>query len=131
MIALDRTKGTQAIRQLAAEARKIISDKRSILIFPEGTRQTVYADESFNRGIFLIYKRLELSVIPVAINSGVFWSPDGYMKYSGTITVSYLEEIPAGLPDSVFMSRLESVIKAEKNRLARELGIDLWIEAEG
>lgn len=131
MIAVDRSQGWRSLRKLVAEALRVAADGRSILIFPEGTRQPVYADAPFNRGILALYRATELPVVPVAINSGVYWSPDGFMKYSGEVEVSYMAPIAPGLPDEEFLQRLEDHIKTEKNRLVEELDIDPWIDAYG
>jgi 1-acyl-sn-glycerol-3-phosphate acyltransferase len=70
-------------------------------------------------------------VVPVAVNSGVFWNSDGAMKYDGEITVSYLEPINPGLNVDEFSQKLRSAICTEKDRIVRELDIDLWLEAQG
>ncbi len=118
MIAVDRQAGTTAMRQLLEGANTALAEERSILIFPEGTRQDVEADHEYNRGIALIYKQLKLPVVPVAMNSGLFWSKNGFNKRAGEITVSYLPPIPVGLGPKEFMTRLETAITEEKQRLA-------------
>ena len=123
MIALNRAEGPQAIRHLMKQAIDVKADGRSILIFPEGTRQPLHANAPFNRGVALLYQKLKLPVVPVAINSGAFWATSGFMKYSGTITVSYLPPIPPGLPTDEFLRRLETAIKAERDNLIRNLDI--------
>lgn len=131
MIGIDRDAKHQALRKITADGRVAIAEGRSLLIFPEGTRTDVYSHTKFQRGIALLYKELQITVIPVAVNSGVFWRPGAPMRYSGEITVSYLPAIPPGLNLNVFMARLEDSIRTEKDRIASELGIDLWINAMG
>ncbi len=119
MIAVDRAAGVAAMRQLMAGSKVVLEEDRSILIFPEGTRQTLDARESYNRGIALLYKQLKLPVVPVAMNSGVYWAQNGFDKKAGKITVSYLPPIPLGLSADEFMESLETAITNEKERLAR------------
>lgn len=117
MIAVDRDAGAAAMRQLLGGAKDALAEGRNILIFPEGTRQDVDTDQEYNRGIALLYKQLKLPVVPVAMNSGLFWSKNGFRKRPGEITVSYLPPIPAGLGADVFMQQLHEAITSEKHKL--------------
>ncbi|MCP5082733.1 MAG: 1-acyl-sn-glycerol-3-phosphate acyltransferase [Alphaproteobacteria bacterium] len=118
MIAVDRDAGTGAMRQLLGGAKTALAEGRSIMIFPEGTRQDVDVDLEYNRGVALLYKQLKLPVVPVAMNSGLFWSKNGFSKKAGEITVSYMPPIPAGLGADEFMQQLQSAITEEKQKLA-------------
>lgn len=118
MIAVNRDAGTAAMRQLLGGAKTALAEGRSILIFPEGTRQDVDADHEYNRGVALLYKQLKLPVVPVAMNSGLFWSKNGFSKKPGEITVSYLPAIAAGLGADDFMQQLHTAITKEKQKLA-------------
>jgi 1-acyl-sn-glycerol-3-phosphate acyltransferase len=129
MIAINRSAGTSAMRKILEGSKQAISEHRSILIFPEGTRQPIYANSEYHKGIALIYRELNRPVVPVAVNSGVFWINGAAMKYSGEVTVSYLNPIQPGLPANEFLEILRGRINAEKERLIRELDIDLWIAA--
>jgi 1-acyl-sn-glycerol-3-phosphate acyltransferase len=131
MIAINRDAGVAAIRRLIREGRQAIKDNRSVLIFPEGTRRGVYDICDFHRGVLSLYRALNVSVVPMAVNSGVFWSPFGAMKYNGEITVSYLAPLPPDLPDEEFMAQLHETIMTEKSRLISDLGIEMWIDALG
>jgi 1-acyl-sn-glycerol-3-phosphate acyltransferase len=131
MIAIDRAAGAAAMRKILRDARSALAEGRSVLIFPEGSRQPVYEKSVFQPGVSLLYRALGVPVVPVAVNSGVFWNSDGAMKYDGEITVSYLEPINPGLNVDEFSQKLRSAICTEKDRIVRELDIDLWLEAQG
>lgn len=118
MIAVDRQAGASAMRQLLAGAKTALAENRSILIFPEGTRQDVENTHAYNRGVALLYKQLKVPVVPVAINSGLFWAKNGFNKRAGQITVSYLPPLPPGLEADQFMDQLATAINEEKQRLA-------------
>ena len=77
MIIIDRGNGTQALRTMIDEGRAAVAAGRSVLIFPEGTRGGIAAPLRFKRGVELLYGRLGLPVVPVAVNSGLFW-PGGH-----------------------------------------------------
>ncbi len=119
MVAVDRDAGSKAMKQLLSGAKVALEDGRSILIFPEGTRQSLDAKEPYNRGIALLYKHLKLPVVPMAMNSGLYWSKSGFNKRAGEITVSYLPAIPPGLSTDEFMERLETEIRTEQAKLCR------------
>jgi 1-acyl-sn-glycerol-3-phosphate acyltransferase len=85
----------------------------------------------FKRGAAALYTYARVPVLPVALNSGVFWSSERLMKYNGTVTVSYLPPIAPGLDSADFQLRAEKVITDEAARLVEELTIEPWLLALG
>lgn len=131
MILIDRTAGREAMAQMISEAKKAVDSGRSVLIYPEGTRLPVYARKPFQYGVAALYAELNVPAVPIVHNSGCFWNDEYTMKYSGEITVKFLPEIPAGLPAKEFLRCIQTQIWEEKDKLAKELGIDMWMEAVG
>jgi 1-acyl-sn-glycerol-3-phosphate acyltransferase len=131
MIMLNRSAGRAAARRLLDESAEAIREGRRIIIFPQGTRCAVDEPVKFKRGIAALYSHLRVPVLPVALNSGVFWSSDQLMKYSGTITVSYLSEIDPELDPVEFQLRAEKAIADEAGKLVAELDIEPWLQALG
>ena len=115
MIIIDRANGTQALRTMIDESRAAVADGRSVLIFPEGTRGTIDEKLQFKRGVELLYGRLGLPVLPVAVNSGLYW-PTGSSTRAGTVTVSYLATLAPGLPAAEFIRGTEGAIDSELDR---------------
>ncbi|GJE57990.1 lysophospholipid acyltransferase family protein [Methylobacterium trifolii] len=115
MIIIDRANGTQALRTMIDESRAAIDQGRSVLIFPEGTRGEIGEPLQFKRGVELLYGRLGLPVLPVAVNSGLFW-PSGSRTRAGTVVVSYLDPLTPGLAAAEFMRRTEGAIDRELDR---------------
>lgn len=111
MIIIDRESGTRALKIMIDESRTALSQGRSVLIFPEGTRGSEADQLTFKRGVGLLYSKLNATVLPVAVNSGSFWSRK--IKRPGTITVSYLPPISPGLPAREFIRMTEALIEAE------------------
>ena len=91
----------------------IKSKKRPLLIFPQGTRVKVDDKVPFKKGVGRIYEALNISCIPVALNSGKVWPKGGIVKYPGKITVSFLEPIEPGLSRDEFIKNLEMKIYDE------------------
>ena len=118
MIGIDRDAGAKALRGIVKESRAAVKIGRSIFIFPEGTRTAVDSRVPFQRGVALLYKDLNLPVVPMAVNSGNFWQSGTVKKRKGKITVSYMTPIAPGLDADAFMTELQDRIYAEKDRLA-------------
>lgn len=131
MIMVDRGGGGTAIRKLVADSRATLAEGRSVIIFPEGTRKGISDRIVFKRGVEFLYADLGRPILPIAVNSGVFWGRDRPMKYDGTITISYLPVIEPGLPVDEFRRKAEALLEAERDRLIRELNTQPSIEALG
>jgi 1-acyl-sn-glycerol-3-phosphate acyltransferase len=120
MIHVDREGKTAALRALSARAREEIDKDRQIIIFPEGTRRTPGAPPDYQTGVALLYKTLNVPVVPVALNSGLYWPRRSFLRYPGTIIFEFLAPIPPGLDSRTFLQRLESDIESASARLMAE-----------
>ena len=94
-------------------ANIIKSEKRPLLIFPQGTRVKVNDTVPFKKGVGRIYEALNIACVPVALNSGKVWPKNGMIKYPGKITVSFLKPIEPGLNRDEFIRNLEMKIYDE------------------
>jgi len=93
---------------------KIVSEEnRPLLIFPQGTRVKFNEKVPFKKGVGRIYETLNISCLPVALNSGKVWPKEGIIKHSGNITVSFLKPIKAGQNRDEFIKNLEFKIYDE------------------
>src|SRR5213075_14034 len=102
-IAVERGDGATALRGLVRQAKAVIADGRSILIFPEGTRVAVGDERPYQVGTAALYRQLGVPVVPVALNSGLFWGRHQWVKRPGVITLEILPPIAPGLSRAVFM----------------------------
>jgi 1-acyl-sn-glycerol-3-phosphate acyltransferase len=114
MILIDREGGSRAIRKMVEESQAALAQGRSVLIFPQGTRMPASEPIEFKRGVELLYAKLGRPVLPVALNSGLFWGPGRPYKGAGTISVSYLDPIPPGLAAREFTQKAEQLLEAER-----------------
>ncbi|MFH1340639.1 MAG: lysophospholipid acyltransferase family protein [Pseudomonadota bacterium] len=110
-IIIDREAGAKALRPMVAAARSAMIDGRPIAIFPEGTRTPVGVRRPYHPGVAVLYMQLGLPVVPVALNSGLFWGRRSLMKRSGKILVEFLPPIEPGLDRRHFMAALERRIE--------------------
>ncbi|MBZ0229473.1 MAG: 1-acyl-sn-glycerol-3-phosphate acyltransferase, partial [Bauldia sp.] len=120
MIHVERDKGPTALRALVARAREELAKGRQIVIFPEGTRRPAGAAPEYQTGVALLYKALNVPVVPVALNSGLFWARHSFIQYPGTVVIEFLPPIPAGLESRAFLKTLEETIEAASDRLLVE-----------
>jgi len=120
MIPVDRKAGASALRRMVEKAREAAAAGRSILIFPQGTRVAPGTKAPYHPGTAALYVGLGLPVIPVALNSGMYWSRNAFWKRPGRIVVEFLPPIPPGLDRKAFMARLEETLEAANARIEAE-----------
>ena len=120
MIHVDREGKTAALRRMAERARQEIAKERQIIIFPEGSRRAPGAPPEYQSGVALLYRTLGVPVVPVAVNSGVFWPRRSFLHYPGTIVMEFLPAISPGLDSRTFLARLEAQIETASKRLLAE-----------
>jgi 1-acyl-sn-glycerol-3-phosphate acyltransferase len=118
VIAIDRAAGAHALRLMANAAKPVIEAGRTIAIFPEGTRKKPGAAPDYKPGVAGLYTQLGLPCVPVALNSGQFWT--GFRKRPGRIVIEFLPAIPAGLKRAEFMREMEGRIETATAKLVAE-----------
>ena len=89
-----------------------IDNNFSILIFPEGRRGAYGQPGNYQSGIGILYQELNVTVVPISLNSGKFWARRSKFKKPGCITLEFLDPIPAGLPRTEFMQLLQERIES-------------------
>ncbi|WP_297110693.1 lysophospholipid acyltransferase family protein [uncultured Devosia sp.] len=119
-IEIDRQKGAQAIPEMISQARDAIARGCRIVIYPEGTRRAVLAPAEYRQGIVRLYTELGVPVVPVVLNSGLFWGRNSLVIWPGTAKARFLPPIEPGLAPELFRARLHDVIEAESTRLTLE-----------
>ncbi|MBJ3786255.1 lysophospholipid acyltransferase family protein [Devosia sediminis] len=119
-IEIDRQKGGQAIPEMIKQAKAAIDRGCRIVIYPEGTRKAVLAPAEYRQGIVRMYTELNVPVVPVALNSGLFWGRNSLVIWPGTARAKFLPPIAPGLAPEEFRQRLHDVIEAESTRLTLE-----------
>jgi 1-acyl-sn-glycerol-3-phosphate acyltransferase len=121
VISIDREGHASALRQMAADARKAFAAGDTVMIFPEGHRQPPGAAPDYKPGVAALYSFLGTPCVPVALDSGLFWTgPGGFLKKRGTIVVEFLPAIPPGLKRPEFMRELQTRIETATAALVAE-----------
>ena len=119
-ISVDRSGGGSALKQLLRDTKDRLAKGRQVVIFPEGTRTEPGTRQPYNPGVAAIYAHGLGPVVPVALNSGLFWGRRRFLKQPGIITVEFLAPIPEGLERGRFMEELENRIEDASERLRAE-----------
>ena len=132
-ISIDRKLGAGAIPAMLAEAQEKISRGCRIVIYPEGTRKAPLADLDYRQGVVRMYEALGVPVIPVALNSGLYWGRNSLVMWPGTARAKFLPAIMPGLSGADFAAELKARIESETTRLiveAVDAGIARPLKAE-
>ena len=117
-ISIKRNKITKDNLDFFKDILKIIStSNRPLIIFPQGTRTLPNDRPPFKKGASRIYEELNITCLPIAINSGYVWPKKGFKNKDKTITISVLKPISAGLTKDEFLKTLEKNIYSELDLL--------------
>lgn len=119
-IAVARGQGATALRGLVRQAKDALAEGRSIVIFPEGTRVAPGDRKPYQIGTAALYRQLGVPVVPVALNSGVFWGRRKFIKRPGLITLQVLPPIAPGLSREAFMTALRDCIETATDELVKD-----------
>ncbi|MBL3676426.1 MAG: 1-acyl-sn-glycerol-3-phosphate acyltransferase [Alphaproteobacteria bacterium] len=122
-VPIDRSRGVDALRAAAEAAQAAAARGQSIVIFPQGTRVAVTdtpGHKPYRPGVAQIAAATGLPVVPLAMNSGVFWPRGPSVKRGGVVVFRFLEPLPAGLSKRALMATLEERLEAACAGLVRE-----------
>jgi 1-acyl-sn-glycerol-3-phosphate acyltransferase len=117
-IEIDRKKGAEAIPQMMRQAHAALDRGCRIVIFPEGTRKPALAPADYRQGIVRLYTELNVPVVPVALNSGLFWGRNSLVIWPGLARGKFLPAIEPGLAPDVFSERLRTTIETHSDALS-------------
>ena len=119
-ISVNRAAGMAALKMLLRQAHKAIAEERQIVLFPQGTRVEVGARRPYQPGIAALYRQLSVPIFPVALNSGLVWGRNKFLKHKGKIIVQFLPPVRPGLSKEDFLGELSRHIDLATDRLVDE-----------
>ena len=123
VIAIDRKNKEESIKAIIEGAKRMQKQNRPIVIFPQGTRVHVNAttkEKPYKGGIVKMYSQTDIPVIPLALNSGLFWGRNSFIKKPGKVVFEFLPAIEPGLPDKKVMKALEDRLEERSIALMHE-----------
>lgn len=120
MVSIDRTKGKQAMALMLPAAKSVLNNGRPLMIFPEGTRKLPGAAPDYKHGFARMYTELNAPIVPVALNTGIFWPKMSILRYPGKIIISILPAIPPGLSHEEAYEQTQKAIEEETQNILTE-----------
>ncbi len=125
VIAIDRSTPERALRSIEQGALHVKNQGRPIVIFPQGTRvqpSETPKDKPYKAGIARVQAAADLPVIPMALNSGVFWPKRSWLKKPGVVIFEFMEPVPPGkMERKELMEYIEKRLEEKSNKLAKEV----------
>lgn len=118
-VAVDRSAGGKALRQMAEGAKAALARGNQVIIFPEGTRTKPGIRATYHSGVALLMDK-GTPVVPVALNSGIFWGSGQFQRRPGTIVIEFLPALPPEMDRKTATREVESRIEAATDRLIAE-----------
>jgi 1-acyl-sn-glycerol-3-phosphate acyltransferase len=91
---------------------------QQVVVFPEGTRGVVGQPAMYKSGVSHLYQAMGGAIVPVALNSGLFWPRRGFLRPPGIITLEILPPIPPGMDRKDMQQRLVDDIETASQRLS-------------
>ena len=123
-VPVDRGKKGQAIAKMLADVQSGQARPGQLVIYPQGTRVAPGVELPYKSGTAVLYRQLDQTCYPVAVNVGVFWPRTGIVKKQGHAVIEFLEPIPPGLEKAEFVERLRTSIETRSDKLMAEAG---WV----
>jgi len=116
-ISVDRKKKRSAMRDLLEQGRDRIQNGQNIFIFPEGTRKAPLAPSNFKFGTAKLYEELNVPLVPVALNSGLFWGRNSLVLWPGTTIIEIMPPIQPGLSAQEMQETMIEMMDTSSKRL--------------
>lgn len=107
-------------RLIAGELEAARHNGRSILIYPEGHLSPVGTQHRYRKGVYHLYEKYGVPVVPVATDLGLRWPQQEKRLNPGPCSVEFLEPIDPGLGKDAFMEKLETMIETRSRALLHQ-----------
>ncbi len=119
-VPVDRSGGSRAMKDMLFHAKQLLAGGQSIIIFPEGTRTKPGQTLPYKPGVAFLYQNIDVPVIPVAVNTGLFWEKRSFLRHPGKIIFEFLPPMPQGLDKKAFLTELQQRIEKKCAALNEE-----------
>ena len=117
MVSIDRNAGPSAMRKILFEIKKHFDDGRSIIIFPEGTRKRPGDKPNYKTGFVGIYNEVNRKILPVAVNSGLYWPKHTIFMKRGHIIIDIQECVETNLNKDEVFNKVVETIETATNKI--------------
>ena len=117
-ISIERNKfKKENINFMEEVSNKIKKSSHPLIIFPQGSRFSTLDRPNFKKGVSRIYS-LNISCLPIVMNSGEIWPKQGELLTNRTLKISILNEIKPGMDEDKFLEFLQSKMYDELNNIS-------------
>jgi 1-acyl-sn-glycerol-3-phosphate acyltransferase len=124
-ILIDRKGGASSIKDLVRQAKHFVEKrKRSIMMFPQGTRVPVGGtteEYPYKGGFYAILDACNLPILPVVLDSGKCWPKGSFLKRPCTINIKFLpvisREQTKNLDRKAVVDLVEKIIEGEREKM--------------
>ena len=94
LIGVNRARGATNMNSLAHKVTNNIMKGMTLIIFPEGTRVAPGQHIPLKRGLLFLAQHLKLPILPVGLDTGLYWPKRGKIK-PGTAHIYFEQELPS------------------------------------
>ncbi len=94
LIGVNRARGATNMNILIERVTDEIMKGKTLIIFPEGTRVAPNHRIPLKRGLLFLASKLKLPIMPVGVDTGLYWPKKGKLK-SGTTHIYFETELPS------------------------------------
>ncbi len=89
-ISIDRSDGVNSLKKIMKACDSHVLDRRTLIIFPEGTRASYGEKVIIKKGIFKIMESLKISSLLVNHDAGKYWNKNSFLIRPGVIDIQTL-----------------------------------------
>tara|TARA_R110002124_G_scaffold64985_2_gene177456 strand:- start:261697 stop:262434 length:738 start_codon:yes stop_codon:yes gene_type:complete len=123
LIGIDRSSRERALSSIVEGTAQAASMKRPIIIFPQGTRVTTsqtVKDKPYKAGIMRMQRDSGLPIVPMALNTGLFWGRNAFHKKGGKVIFEFLPPLESGLAINEGLAIIQQQIESKTAELIAE-----------
>ena len=123
VIAIDRSSPKIAIKSIQDGAKHVAAQGRPIVIFPQGTRVATHMsakEKPYKIGIVRMQDATALPIIPMALNTGVFYPRQKWCKKPGRVIFEFMPPIMPSDNTSDILKQIEMTVEEKASHLMEE-----------
>ena len=118
-IAIDRSQPRTALKALLVQGQDRLRQGLWVVVYPEGTRVAPGESRPYHLGGVWLAQRAGVPVVPIAVNTGLFWPGAGWRIRPGTARIHIGPPLEStALEAEALSQRARNWIEAESSALA-------------
>ena len=111
----DRSTGPHLVAPASRSGRS--TARAALRTERHGSRRAPGAPPAYKQGISHLYAALNVPCLPIALNTGLFWSRNSLVRRPGKAIIDILPPIAPGLPRAEFQALVQERIESASNAL--------------